>query len=335
TYGAGIGVTYDPERLKILWEQKALEYGVRLLFHTFVVDVLQEGNRVTGIIAAGKNGLIKLRADAIIDASGDADLAAAAGAPFDGVKAGEVQAMTTTFRLVNVDMDTAQNVPNETLRHLLQEAVETGDYTLPRREGSVHVTPIEGVVATNLVRVSEVDGTDPEQLTRAEIEGRRQALEYVRFLRDSVPGYGHAELVSLSTQIGIRESRRIRGRYRLTREDVLSASRFDDVIGRCGAPIEVHRNGGQTRWEYLPAGMAYDIPYRCLLPREIDGLLVAGRCLSADHDAHASVRNMAQCMAMGQAAGIAAALAVQHKIVPGDVEVPELQEAIRSLGGIL
>jgi len=335
TYGAGIGVTYDPERLKILWEQQALKSGMKLLFHTFVVDVLREGDRITGVIAAGKNGLRQFRADAVIDATGDADLAAAAGAPCDGVKAGEVQAMTTTFRLVNVDMNTALNVPAETLHRLLDEAAQTEKYILPRREGSVHITPIEGVVATNLVRVSDVDGTDPEQLTRAEIEGRRQALEYVRFLRDFVPGYGHAEMASLSTQIGIRESRRIRGRYRLTREDVMSARRFDDVIGRCGAPIEVHRNGGKTHWEYLPEGKAYDIPYRCLLPREVEGLLVAGRCLSADHDAHASVRNMAQCMAMGQAAGTAAALAVQQQTVPGEIEIPDLQDALRSLGGIL
>lgn len=335
TFGAGIGITYDPERLKVLWEQKALEDGVRLFFHSFVVDVLQEGDRITGVIAAGKNGLVKFQADAIIDASGDADLAAAAGVPFDGVKKGAIQAMTTTFRLVNVDMDTAQNVPNETLHHLLQEAIDSGDYTLPRQEGSVHNTPIQGVVATNLVRVSDVDGTNPEQLTLAEIEGRRQALEYVRFLRDFVPGYGHAELVSLSTQIGIRESRRIQGRYRLTKEDVLSACRFDDVIGRCGAPIEIHRNGGKTKWEYIPAGMAYDIPYRCLLPQRVEGLLVAGRCLSADSNAHASVRNMAQCMAMGQAAGTAAALAVQRKTTPGELDIQALQDAIRALGGIL
>lgn len=335
THGAGIGVTYDPERLKILWEQLALKSGMKLRFHTFVVDVLQEGDRITGVIAAGKDGLVQLRADAIIDATGDADLAAAAGAPFDGVKAGKVQAMTTTFRLVNVDMDTALNVPADTLHRLLKDAAETNKYVLPHREGSVHVTPIEGVVATNLVRVSDVDGTDPEQLTRAEIDGRHQALEYLRFLRDCVPGYGHAELVSLSTQIGIRESRRIRGRYRLTRGDVLSVRRFDDVIGRSGAPIEVHNNGDKTRWEYLPEGKAYDIPFRCLLPREVEGLVVAGRCLSADQDAHASVRNMAQCMAMGQAAGAAAALAVQHETVPGDVNIPELQDVIRSLGGIL
>ncbi len=333
TYGAGNGITYDPETLKIVWETLTQQAGVRLLFHTFVVDAIQEGDRICGVIAVGKGGFVRLEADVVIDASGDADVAAAAGVPFEGAgQGGPVQSATTTFRLINVDVDRARQVRKDQLQQLMQAAIDSGDYQLPRREGSVHITPLAGVMATNMTRVADVDGTDPVQLTQAEIEGRRQALEYFRFLRDRVPGYEQALLGNLSTQIGIRESRRIFGDYRLNRQDVLSARKFEDAIARCGAPIEEHHAGQDTRWEYLPEGETYDVPYRCLLPQKVESLLVAGRCLSADHDAQASVRSMGQCMAMGQAAGVAAALAVQKKTTPREVSVREIQDQLRSIG---
>lgn len=335
TYGAGQGITYDPETLKVVWETLAAQSGVRLLYHTFVLDTLLEGDRVCGVVAAAKGGLIRLRARVVIDASGDADVAAAAGVPFESAKDGPVQSLTTTFRLINVDTARARQVKKSELHALMQEAIESGAYDLPRREGSVHITPFEGVMATNLTRVGQIDATDPEQLTQAEVEGRRQALEYARFLRDRVPGYERSVLASLSHQIGVRESRRIFGEYRLTRQDVLAARQFEDGIALCGAPIEDHHAGGDTRWEYLPEGATYSIPYRCLLPQRAEGLLVAGRCLSADHDAHASVRSMGQCMAMGQAAAVAAALAAGQNITPREVAAPALRDRLRALGAIL
>jgi glycine/D-amino acid oxidase-like deaminating enzyme len=335
TYGAGDGLTYDPDLLKVVWETLALEAGVRLLYHTLFVDVVQDGNRVRGVVAATKKGLVLLEAAVVIDASGDADVAAAAGAPFEGPKDGPVQSLTTTFRLLNVDTARARAVRKDELHGRMQAAIDSGRYALPRREGSVHITPFEGVMATNMTRVAQVDATDPLELTRAEVEGRRQALEYARFLRDCVPGYEHAVLTSLSTQIGVRESRRIYGAYRLTRQDVTGARKFEDAIARCGAPIEDHHAAGDTRWEYLPDGETYDIPYRCLLPQRVEGLLVAGRCLSADHDAHASVRSMGQCMAMGQAAGAAATLAVRNNTPPHTVPLSMLQDRLRTLGAVL
>ncbi len=335
TYGAGQGITYDPETLKVVWETLATQSGVRLLYHTFVLDALLEGERVCGVVAATKGGLIRLRASVVIDASGDADVAAAAGVPFESAKDGPVQSLTTTFRLINVDMARARQVKKSDLHALMQEAIESGAYDLPRREGSVHITPFEGVMATNLTRVGQIDATDPEQLTQAEVEGRRQALEYARFLRDRVPGYERSVLASLSHQIGVRESRRIFGEYRLTRQDVLAARQFEDGIALCGAPIEDHHAGGDTRWEYLPEGETYGIPYRCLLPQRVEGLLVAGRCLSADHDAHASVRSMGQCMAMGQATAAAAVLAAGQNITPREVAIPALRDSLRALGAIL
>ncbi|NPV68346.1 MAG: FAD-dependent oxidoreductase [Anaerolineae bacterium] len=334
TYGAGQGITYDPETLKLVWERLATSAGVRILYHTFVVDALMEGDRVTGVVAVNKGGFVRLKARVVIDASGDADVAAAAGVPYESAADGPVQSLTTTFRLLNVDVARARAIRKDELHALMARAIEDG-YALPRREGSVHITPLDGVMATNMTRVANIDATDPEQLTRAEIEGRRQAEEYARFLIERVPGYERAVLGGLSIQIGVRESRRIFGAYRLTRADVLSARKFEDAIARCGAPIEDHHAGSDTVWEYLPEGETYDIPFRCLLPESVEGLLVAGRCLSADHDAHASVRSMGQCMAMGQAAAVAAALAARQGCPPREVPISDLQARLRTIGAII
>jgi hypothetical protein len=334
TYGAGQGITYDPETLKVVWEQLARQSGVQILYHTFVVDTMLEGDTVTGVIAVNKGGFNQIKARVIIDASGDADVAATAGAPYEGAKDSPVQSLTTTFRLLNVDVERARQVKKDELHRLMQEASDS-DYNLPRREGSVHITPLAGVMATNMTRVGNIDPTDPLQLSEAESEGRQQAMEYTRFLIDKVPGYEHAAVANLSTQIGVRESRRIFGEYRLSRQDVISARKFDDAIAQCGAPIEEHHAGGDTRWEYLPEGETYDIPYRCLIPQKVEGLLVAGRCLSADHDAHASVRSMGQCMAMGQAAGAAAVLAAQKGIMPRAVSQNTLRQTLLDVGAIL
>lgn len=335
TYGAGQGITYDPETLKVIWETMAREAGVRIIFHSLVVDATREGDRITGVIAASKAGFYRLSARVVIDASGDADVAAAMGVPYEGAADGPVQALTTTFRLIYVDVERARTVKKDTLHSLMEEASESGEYDLPRREGSVHITPLVGVMATNMTRVVEVDPTDPLQLSEAESEGRRQAMEYFRFMKDMVPGYERRELSRLSTQIGLRESRRIYGEYRLSQGDVLAARKFEDAVAQCGAPIEEHHKGRDTRWEYLPEGETYQIPYRCLLPRGMRGLLVAGRCLSADHDAHASVRSMGQCMAMGQAAGTAAALAADSNTIPVEIPVSELQARLRQSGAML
>jgi hypothetical protein len=160
-------------------------------------------------------------------------------------------------------------------------------------------------------------------------------LEYSRFLIDKVPGYEQSALGGLSTQIGVRESRRIFGEHRLTRQDVISARKFEDAIAVCGAPIEEHHAGKDTRWEYLPEGETYQIPYRCLLPKTVDNLIIAGRCLSADHDAHASVRSMGQCMAMGQAAGAAASISVVNKQTPHTIVLHDLQTQLKKLGAVL
>jgi glycine/D-amino acid oxidase-like deaminating enzyme len=330
TYGAGTGITYDPEVLKRAWESLAGEAGVRPLLHSLVFALRRDGDgRAAEVDVATKGGVRTIRAAAMVDASGDADLCHLAGAPYEGPSE-RTQSLSTVFRLANVDV--AGMASKQELWRLMREASEAGDYRLPRLEGSIHRTPQEGVVMCLMTRMAGVDATDPDQLTAAELEGRRQCHEYARFLRERVPGFARAVLVSTSPAIGVRESRRIIGEHVLTADEVLAGTSFDDQIARCGAPVEDHHSGSDTRWAYLSDGATYGIPYRSLLPRAVEGVVVAGRCFSASHDAHASARSMATCMAMGQAAGTAAALAAARGSVPRALDGLALRERLAADG---
>jgi hypothetical protein len=289
----------------VVWESLVTEAGATVLLHAFVQEVEVSDGRLTALVVATKAGLMRIEAGVVIDASGDADVCHHGGFGY--------------------------------------EAAESGDYDLPRREGSDHITPVSGMIATVMTRVEHATGdpprsaADPDVLTRAEMQGRRQALEYVRFLIDRVPGYANASLAALSTQIGVRETRRVYGDYRLTRDDVLAARQFDDQIGLCGAPIEDHhgREGTGTTWEYLPNGTAVGIPLRTLIVRDAVNLFAVGRCFSATHDAQASVRSMAQCMAMGHAVGVASALAARAGGVVRDVRFADVRDHLRTDGAVL
>ncbi len=330
----------------MVWERFVEHAGARILLHAFVQAAEVRDGRIEALLVSTKAGLVRIEAGIVVDASGDADVCHQAGLGYEA--AGSIapaQTLTTTFRMVNVDMERRRTITKDELHEAMEQAAESGAYDLPRREGSDHITPIDGMIATVMTRIDQVrpgsDGafrnaTDPDVLTAAEIEGRRQAIEYTRFLKDRIPGYEHASLVALSTQVGLRETRRVYGDYRLSRDDVLTARQFDDQIGLCGAPIEDHHGGGGTgtTWEYLPDGTAVGIPLRTLVARDGVNVLVAGRCFSAEHDAQASVRSMAQCMAMGQAAGTAAALAV----APGEVRAVDpavLRDRLRSDGALI
>jgi glycine/D-amino acid oxidase-like deaminating enzyme len=335
TYGAGTGVTYDQETLKLVWERLAEEAGVDILLHTWAT-----GYRDGAVRIWNKGGERWISARVIVDASGDADVAAMAGAEYEDFgKTGKVQSLSTLFRLANVDVERAAETKKAEIWALMREAAATGEYQLPRLEGSWHRTPFDGIVMVHMTRIPNVDATDPVALTRAEMEGRRQVREYHRFLRDRVPGFERSVVVGTSPSIGVRESRRIVGDYQLTRDDVLAARRFDDEIALCGAPIEDHGAGGGTDWQYVPGeagrGGVYGIPYRCLLPRGIDNMLVAGRCFSSTHDAHASARSMATCMAMGQAAGTAAALSVARAAAPRELPTDDLRARLTADGSLL
>jgi glycine/D-amino acid oxidase-like deaminating enzyme len=292
TYGAGTGVTYDQETLKVLWEELAEEAGVELLLHTWATGTRVEDGRLVAIRTWNKGGERWIEAGAVVDASGDADVAALARAAYDNAaKQGSVQSLSTLFKLANVDVERATAVKKAELWERMREAAASGAYRLPRVEGSWHRTPFDGVVLVHMTRVPNVDATDPEQLTRAELDGRRQVREYARFLRDRVPGFERSVVVATSPAIGVRESRRVIGDYRLTRDDVLEARRFDDEIAR--------------------------------------------RCFSATHDAHASARSMATCMAMGQAAGTAARIATRSGIMPRDVDATSVRTQLLEDGALL
>ena len=344
THGAGTGVTYHPEYLKIVWEELAKRCGAKVLLNAWVQDVVADQGRIEAVIAATKLGLRRFDAEIVIDASGDADICHFAGIGYELAGANEpAQTLTTTFKLVNVDIARRKTISKEAFHALMAEAATSGSYALPRKEGSDHITTVDHMTATIMTRLPSfsredntvVNATDPELLSTAEMEGRVQALEYIRFLRDKVPGYEKAQLSTFGTCIGVRETRRIYGDYRLTKDDVLSARQFDDQIGLCGAPIEDHHGGADTKWSYLPEGSCVGIPYRTLLPRDSINVLVAGRCFSATHEAHASVRSMAQCMSMGQAAGVAAAMAVKARRIPREIDPGQLRHRLRESGAIL
>ncbi len=342
TYGAGTGVNYNPERLKLVWDELLAEAGVRVLLHSTLVAAEQDAaGRITGAVISTKRGFFRLGASRFVDASGDADLCTLAGVACE--RAGEhepAQTLTTTFRMSDVDLDAYERAGGKkVLMRAMADAVERGTHSLPRKSGSLHAMNARGCVSTVAVRVADIDATDFEQLTAAEREGRRQAFLYERFFRDCVPGFATSNIIGLSHQIGVRETRRVYGEYRLTKEDCLSVARFDDRVLLCGAPIEDHRatkdGGEETVWGYVPGGDAYDVPYRTLVPRQRDELWVAGRCFSATHDAHASCRSMAQTMAMGQAVGTAAALSISLRCGAREVPVGRLQTLLREQGAIL
>ena len=344
TYGAGTGVTYNPEHLKVAWERLLRISNVDLLLHSLVHEVKVKDGRVESLVLANRAGVYSVDADVFIDCSGDADLTHLANLPYE--RAGDIspaQTLTTTFRMVNVDMAERKSINKDKLHELMAEAAEEG-YELPRREGSDHITTVPNTTATVMTRLDSItpegDGfksvvEDPFFLTKSEMAGREQALEYARFLKAKVPGYRNSELYGLSTFLGIRETRRVYGDYRVTRDDVLSARQFDDQIALCGAPIEDHHSGDGTEWRYLPEGSAVGIPLSALRVKDAENLLVAGRCFSASHDAHASIRSMGQCMAMGQAAGINAALASAAKKSIREVPIEDIQNSLIKSGAVL
>ncbi len=341
TYGAGTGVNYNPERLKLVWDRQITRAGIRYLLHTTLVDVTQEENEKWTCICWNKAGFGRIRARRVIDASGDADFSHLAGFAYE--IAGEsdpAQSMTTTFRMSNVDLQKfAANGGKKMLNEKMKSAVESGRYVLPRKEGSAHAMCQEGCVATVAVKVGDLRALQVDELTLAEIEGRRQAFLFEDFFRNEVPGYDAAKIIGLSHQIGVRETRRVYGEYRLTKEDCMRALIPGDSVLLCGAPIEDHRKGkdgeDETFWQYVPDSGVYGVPYGTLVPKGSALAWVVGRCFSATHDAHASCRSMAQTMAMGQAAGLAASLSLDADLSAVSMDIPKLQARLQQWGAVL
>lgn len=336
---------FNPEAVKMMAMEMCLEAGVELLLHTYVADTIVEDAAVAGVVAANKSGLQALCASVTVDCSADGDVAARAGVPFQIGRAGDglTQPMTLFFRVRNVDDErvkayvAAHPEDHRPFASLVQQARERGEFPIPRRGIGLYRTLEPGVWRINTTRVQRLYGTDARDLTRAEIEGRRQVHALMRFFRAWLPGFERAELLDTAAQIGVRETRRIQGEYTLTLEDLAEGREFEDVIALAGYPVDIHSptgdDGGATG-EWKTANI-YQIPYRSLVPARVDQLLVAGRSLSATHEALAAVRVMPPAFAMGQAAGTAAALSVAGGVPPRRVSVPDLQAALVRQGAYL
>jgi len=341
TYGAGTGVNYNPERLKYVWDQQIIQAGIQYLLHTSLIDVVAEDKEKTTCIFWNRRGFFKVKARRVIDASGDADFCHWTGFAYE--TAGEqepAQSMTTTFRMSNVDLEQYEKAGGKKmLKEKMQEAVEKGSHPLPRKEGSAHEMVQKKCIATVAVKVADLKALDPEELAQAEIEGRRQAFIYEDFFRAEVPGYAEAKIIGLSHNIGVRETRRVYGEHRLTKEECMQGKIPQDSILLCGAPIEDHRKGesgeDETYWQYIPNNGVYGVPYGTIVPQGSHTAWVVGRCFSATHDAHASCRSMAQTMSMGQAAGLAAVLSLEKDTSAQQLEINLIQNKLIEVGACL
>jgi ribulose 1,5-bisphosphate synthetase/thiazole synthase len=306
---------YDPTSIKLVADEIVTEAGVKVAFHNLAVEVVKEGKRVKGVIFEGRDGRWACMATTVIDCTGDANIASLCGAEFEHDPS-LLQAPTTMFRFGGVDTARATAMTRGDLRNHLENAVASG-LPLPRTAGGMFSFR-EGAMHLNITRVSHgersPDPLNTEEVTAAEINGRQQLKLYLDAFRRFVPGYENAFIADIGSEIGVRESRRIKGDYWLTLDDVLNEARFEDSIACSAWPVEEHGAGRATKWVFLKPGTFYELPFRMLLPVGLDGLLVAGRCASASHDAHASMRIAAVCMALGEAAGVAAALAGSRNI---------------------
>jgi hypothetical protein len=336
--------SYDVSAYKCAADDLLLSSGAKLLFHAFAADVAMAGDRLEGLIVETKSGRRAIRARLFIDCSGDADLAARAGVPFElGDGEGGGLFPTTMFRVGNVDPARALAAIGEfkAIDRLMSEAARAGRYRFPR-EGAIvrpQKNPTEWRVNVTQIRNAEgraMDATDAAELSAGEVEGRRQVVEYFRFLKEEVPGFENAFIVEIAPQVGTRETRRIEGAYRLSGEDILGCADFEDAIGVNSWPMELHVAGG-VEWRFFPEGSRgyCELPYRMLVPKGVSNLLVAGRCASMTHEGQSAARASGACFAMGEAAGTAAALALASGASPAEVDVPALQRRLAANGAFL
>jgi hypothetical protein len=341
---------FDPEVHKALLFEMMQEAGVSLLLHAYFLSAQLDGEAVCGATFATVGGTRTYRGRVVIDATADALVAASAGVPTQqGDERGRVQPATLMFRLSHVDLaalatylrehpdEMRSSLPPQErvpaaltavagLNGLWERARADGLVDVPRELVSFFISPYPDEVTVNMTRVVNIDPLDPDDLTRAEVESRLQAMQLLEFFRRRVPGFAGARIAATGTQVGIRESRRIVGRYTLTREDVLQARRFDDAVARSAYPIDVHNpSGSGTSTQRLAPGESYEVPYRTLLPVNREQLLVAGRCISTTHEALASTRLTPTVMTLGQAAGTAAALACARGVRVADIDTNELR----------
>ena len=347
----------DPEESKTLAQQLMEEAGVEVLMYVFCTDVIREGNEVKGVVIESKAGREAILARTVIDCTGDADVAFRAGVECrKGDAEGGMQPPTLMFSMRGVatqrlrdaiaehpdiyDMDImpAESFRNEKfitvgLRNQIAKAREAG-IDLPVARTILITGMSEDEIWVNMSRVNGVDPTDPGSYTRGEIEARKQVYRIRKYLRQFVPGFENAWMDRVAPFMGIRESRVTVGKYVLTAEDILACRHFDDAIAVASYPVDLHHpKGGDCTLEYC--GDCYDIPYRVLVPEKVENLLVAGRCASFTHEAMASTRVMSTCMALGEAAGRAARIALRDGVKPSQADVAKLRSELKRTGAYL
>ena len=337
------------EILAIVMEEMAQEAGVELMYNVQMCDCRMADGHIQDVIVAMKEGLAVLRAKLYIDATGDADMASMAGLPTimgDG-ETGEVQPCSLFFEVGNIDRDAfvgelerrkAAGELGTPARScwawLVDEGKRTGEWTIARDEIGNYEQNIPGRFKINCTRIANVDATDTRQVTQALIEGRRQVQQVADFMRRHVPGCEHMQVLQVASALGVRESRHIVGEYQLTVDDIMSRKHFDDAICTFGYAVDAHNStGGGVHFQCV--NDYYTIPYRCLLPVGCGNLLAAGRCISGTSGAAASYRVMPACVATGEAAGTAAALALRDGVAPRDVDVKELRAALIQNGAVI
>lgn len=366
-------ISFDHEVFKTVAFEMVTEAGIDLLLHTMCADVIMEGDRVCGLVVENKGGRSAVLGKVLIDASGDADIAARAGAPVTKGRESDckMRPMTLLFRLGGISVEAmikyVRAHPEEFSRDPNQMMLDVeggnvrvfGFFSLVEKAKAAgmlysdcHYFRVEAVNAergtalVNTVRIYDVDGTNPADITRAEIQGRKQQELLVSFARQGIPGFSNAFVMDTASHIGVRETRRIKGSYVLTEKDIVEKVSFPDSIGidsnRQNVSGPRHSPDGnegseldiETR-EWVAQLFTYEIPYRCLLPTGVKSLVVAGRAISVDHEADGYTRNQPACMVTGQAAGVAAALAAQKQTEPACLSVERIQEHVRAFGGKL
>ena len=332
---------YDMSAYKIVADEMLEAAGVEILFHAFGVGAVMAANGdIEALLVETKSGRRAILGRIFIDASGDADLAAWAGAPFEKGDSAETMIFPTTMFMINGVDPARAGRAWEVIPKLMAEAERKGR-TFPRRGAIVRPQKNPIKWRANLTQVKNpdgtpVDGTDAVQLSRAEIEGRRQCWEVFSFIREVTPGFEQAFISELATQIGIRETRRILGEDVLTEDDYLSCADFPDAIGVNGWPVERHVAGDVViKFPAEDARGFNQLPYRMLVPQRIDNLLVAGRCASMTHDGQSAARVSGPCFVMGHAAGTAAALALSSGAPPREIDVTALQQRLERDGAYL
>ena len=332
---------YDTAAYKIAADDLLAHHKVDILFHALGAGVVMDGTHIRALMVETKAGRQAVRAGIFIDCSGDGDLAVWAGAPYEvGDNAGGMLYPSMMFRLNGIDPAKAGDAWR-TIPERMAQAEAAGTHTFPRKSAIVRPQKSQIEWRVNFTQVTRSDGgaisgIDPDEMTRGEIEGRRQAVEAFKFLR-TVPGFENSYIVDLPPQLGIRETRRVIGGYMLSGEDVLGCASFEDSIGVNGWPMEKHVPGDVTfEFPPIPESRGYnELPYRMLIPDGVDNLLVAGRCASMTHEGQSAARVSGACFVMGEAAGTAAALALSGNTIPRDISVEKLQQQLTQQGAFI